>query len=190
MILQNIVKIMQDVIKSFNIILAYFYVWDRIMKLLFTCVTRTGWPNKEINEDSNLIMFWEIKHNYNKNSSKGPAFLWQEFTKNHSGHQNRLKIHVIGCKWVKCFYPYPIGHGNRDHATSSKRGRLERFTTNLSKPDLYRLLNKALQAPSFVGGCVIPITVPYWSHIQSFELNLCLSHKHWSLEYILRLFLL
>ena len=24
-----------------------------------------------------------------------------------------------------------------------------------------RLLNKALQAPSIVGGCVIPITVPY-----------------------------
>ena len=53
-----------------------------------------------------------------------------------------------------------IGHNNRDHATSVKRGRLERFTTLLSKPDLDRLLNKALQAPS-VGGCLIPITVPY-----------------------------
>ena len=27
--------------------------------------------------------------------------------------------------------------------------------------DLDRLLNKALQAPSLGGGCVIPITVPY-----------------------------
>ena len=45
----------------------------------------------------------------------------------------------------------PIGHGNRDHETSSNRGRFERFTTPLSKPDLDRLLNKALQAPS-VGG--------------------------------------
>ena len=35
------------------------------------------------------------------------------------------------------------------------------YTTYLSKPDLDRLLNKALQAPSFGGGCVIPITVPY-----------------------------
>ena len=31
----------------------------------------------------------------------------------------------------------------------------------MSKSDLDRLLNKALQAPSFGGGCVIPITVPY-----------------------------
>ena len=40
---------------------------------------------------------------------------------------------------------------------------LERFTTYayLSKPDLDRLLNKALQAPSVEGGCVMPITVPY-----------------------------
>ena len=30
------------------------------------------------------------------------------------------------------------------------------------KADLDRLLNKALQAPSVGGGCVIPITVPYW----------------------------
>ena len=56
----------------------------------------------------------------------------------------------------------PIGHGNQDHETSSNRGRFERFTTYLSKPDLDRLLNKALQAPSVGGGCVIPITVPYW----------------------------
>ena len=54
-----------------------------------------------------------------------------------------------------------VGHGNRDHETSSKRWRLEHFTTSMSKADLDRLLNKALRAPSFGGGCVIPITVPY-----------------------------
>ena len=45
------------------------------------------------------------------------------------------------------FEPYillVIGHDNRDHETSSNRGRLERFTTYFSKPDLNRLLNKAL----------------------------------------------
>ena len=31
----------------------------------------------------------------------------------------------------------------------------------MSKPDFDRLLNKAFQAPSVGGGCVIPITVPY-----------------------------
>ena len=41
-----------------------------------------------------------------------------------------------------------IGNGNRDHETSSTRGRLEHFTTKLSNPDLDRLLNKVLQAPS------------------------------------------
>ena len=55
-----------------------------------------------------------------------------------------------------------IGHGNRDHESSSARGRLDQFTTKLSNPDLDRLLNKALQAPSIGWGCVIPITVPYW----------------------------
>jgi len=54
-----------------------------------------------------------------------------------------------------------MGHSNRNHATSTKRGRLERLATKFSKPDLYKLLNKALQAPSLGGGCVIPITVPY-----------------------------
>ena len=54
-----------------------------------------------------------------------------------------------------------LGHSNRDHATSSKRGRLERFTKQLSNPGLDKLLHKALQAPSFGGGCVILITVPY-----------------------------
>ena len=47
------------------------------------------------------------------------------------------------------------------HETSSKRWRLERFTILLSKADLDRLLNKGLRAPSFGGGCLIPITVPY-----------------------------
>ena len=31
----------------------------------------------------------------------------------------------------------------------------------MSKPDLDRLLNKALQAPSLGGGCVISMTLPY-----------------------------
>ena len=52
-------------------------------------------------------------------------------------------------------------HGNWDHEASSKRWRLERFTTQLSKPDLDILLNNTLRAPSVGGGCVIPITVPY-----------------------------
>ena len=58
-----------------------------------------------------------------------------------------------------------IGHSNRDHATSSKRGRSEHFTTSLSKADLDRLLYKALQAPSLGGGCMIPITFPYCFNI-------------------------
>ena len=51
-----------------------------------------------------------------------------------------------------------IGHGNRDHATSTKRWRLERFTAYLPKPDLDITLNKVLQTPSIGGGCVTPIT--------------------------------
>ena len=35
------------------------------------------------------------------------------------------------------------------------------YIVYLSKPDLDRLLNKALQAPSLGGDCVIPTTVPY-----------------------------
>ena len=62
-----------------------------------------------------------------------------------------------------------IGHGNRDHETSSNRGRLEHSTTKLSKPDLDRLLIKALQAPSVGGSCVIPITLPYWEGIRAFS---------------------
>ena len=49
-----------------------------------------------------------------------------------------------------------IGNSNRDPATSSKKGHSECFTT-----DLDRLLNKALQAPSFRGDSVILIAVPY-----------------------------
>ena len=33
---------------------------------------------------------------------------------------------------------------------------------HIFKADLDRLLNKALQAPSLGGGCVIPISVPYY----------------------------
>ena len=43
---------------------------------------------------------------------------------------------------------HKIGNGNRDHATSSKRGRSKRFSTKLSKAKLDILLNQALQAPS------------------------------------------
>ena len=62
-----------------------------------------------------------------------------------------------------------IGHGNLVHETSN-RERLERFTTFLSKPDLDRFLNKALQAPSIGGGCVIPITVPYFNVLNATEI--------------------
>ena len=61
----------------------------------------------------------------------------------------------------KCVIFDTIGYSNRDHTTYSKRGSSERFSTLLSKADLDRLLNKALQAPSLGGGCVIPIIVPY-----------------------------
>ena len=35
-----------------------------------------------------------------------------------------------------------IGHNNRDHATSVKRGRLERFTTLLSNPESCRQITE------------------------------------------------
>ena len=55
-----------------------------------------------------------------------------------------------------------IGHSNWDHATCPREGaRSALLHTQLSKADLDRLLNKAIQAPSLGGGCVIPITVPY-----------------------------
>ena len=44
----------------------------------------------------------------------GVDFLWQKFCQNHFWHQNRLKINIKGCKWVKyqynlfIFYPYCI----------------------------------------------------------------------------------
>ena len=70
---------------------------------------------------------------------------------------------LMRLRLIQLIFPFYM-HGNRDHETSSNRGRFERFTTQLSKPDLDRLLNKALQAPSVGGGCVIPITVPYQAH--------------------------
>ena len=51
-----------------------------------------------------------------------------------------------------------IGHGNRDHATSYKRGRSEHFTAYFLRPDFDRLLNKA---PFFGRGWMISITVSY-----------------------------
>ena len=41
-------------------------------------------------------------------------FLWQNFCQNHLGHQNRFKIHIRGCKWLRyqykviLFYQYHI----------------------------------------------------------------------------------
>ena len=67
-----------------------------------------------------------------------------------------------------------IRHCNRNHAIFSKRGRLDRFTTYFSKRDLDKLLNTALQAPSLGGGCVIPITVPYWFAHCAHAINLSL----------------
>ena len=71
---------------------------------------------------------------------------------------------VLGLDIFLAKHPWNTGtgHGNRDHETSSTRGRLQQFTTKLSNPNLDRLLNKAFQAPSTGWGCVIPITVPYW----------------------------
>ena len=73
-----------------------------------------------------------------------------------------------------------IGHGNRDHTTSSNRGRSsERLIQNLSKSALDHLCSKVFQAPSFGGGFVIPITVLYtwifnvFQVISIFSLNLC-----------------
>ena len=76
----------------------------------------------------------------------------------------------IAHKAFALFFLFPSSLGIKNnasiylmrHATSSKRGPSERFTTKLSKPDLDRLLNKAFRAPSFGGGCVIPITLPFW----------------------------
>ena len=50
---------------------------------------------------------------------------------------------------------YIIGHGNRDHATSSKRWRSERYIS--VQVWLRQLCSKTLQAASFGGGFVIPI---------------------------------
>ena len=80
----------------------------------------------------------------------------------------------------------PERHGDRDHETSFKRGRLERFTTILhsclgqSKPD--RLLNKVLPPPSFGGGFVIQITVPYWLKMISFSVRFFLKFPNISSE--------
>ena len=49
------------------------------------------------------------------------------------------------------------------HATTSKRGRSERFIQKSFEVCLRQLCSKALQMPSFGGGFVIPITVPYSS---------------------------
>ena len=119
------------------------------------------------------ILFSEMRFIFLHVSSPWPSFvLWLFFWKVKIG-QNDLKyfespksrIIAKNCNLrhkVSSYLQmvYPIGHSNRDHVTSSKRGRSERFTTYMSKADLERL-NKALQAPSLGGGCVIPITVPW-----------------------------
>ena len=53
--------------------------------------------------------FLLLKHNWDKNVSKGPAYLWQTFCQNHFEHQSCLKIHIRGCKnckWVKYQYNF------------------------------------------------------------------------------------
>ena len=45
-----------------------------------------------------------LKHAYDKNGSKGPAFLWQNFCQIHFGHQNCLKMYTRGCEWEKYQY--------------------------------------------------------------------------------------
>ena len=90
---------------------------------------------------------------------------WKKRTKSADSVRNQLKSDFIF--W--CFFdklrlrdPSSIGHGNQDHETTLKKGGLRRFTTWLSNPDLDRLLDKALQAPSTGWGCVIPIAAPYF----------------------------
>ena len=73
---------------------------------------------------------------------------------------------------------YGKNHETSSILYSSNRGRFEHFTSLLSKPDLDRLLNKALQAPSVGGGCVIPITVPYRAPNQLFSIK----DKRWRWE--------
>ena len=76
----------------------------------------------------------------------------------------RIFESIKSSKWISNtihHYRISIVCGNRNHETFSKRGRLERFTKNLSKPNLDKVLNRALQAPSLAGDCVILITVPY-----------------------------
>ena len=41
----------------------------------------------------------------------------------------------------------PIGNSKQDQVTSSKRGRLERFTTELSNQDLDRVLKRRYKRP-------------------------------------------
>ena len=60
-----------------------------------------------------------------------------------------------------------IGYSKRDHATFFWRERSECLTAQLSKPDLDRLQNKGLRAPSLGGGCVSPINVPYLDNIKA-----------------------
>ena len=52
---------------------------------------------KNIKKDIKLLL---LEHTLDKNGSNGPAFLWQLFCLIHFGHQNRLKIHIRGYKWV------------------------------------------------------------------------------------------
>ena len=58
------------------------------------------------------------------------------------------------------FLRSPIGNGNRDHATSSKRldGAWSALFSNLSKSALD---NYVVKRSELGEGCVIPITVPY-----------------------------
>ena len=71
--------------------------------------------------------------------------------KNDKNNQKRDILHILVT--LKSFSEYgiqsqdsgntshfpSIGHGDRDHATSSKRGRSEHFTIQLSKADLRQI---------------------------------------------------
>ena len=80
--------------------------------------------NKQICTDNPQVIVFDrikakkwrtfLKHIIDKNGSKEPAFLWQKFGQNQFGYQNRFKIHIRGCEWVKywfnlfLFYPFRI----------------------------------------------------------------------------------
>ena len=103
-------------------------------------------------------------------------------------------LYINQC-WMFSKGKFQIGHGNSDHATSYKIGDLERFATKYSKPDLDRLLDKALPAPPFGGGCETLIIVPYstisYNFLQLLDMLLYLMNSDWSISrFVLIIFFL